>query len=271
MKYFDQRTRDLELRLHHELNNAKNAHFISLEITPENISYLRLYLFVRSKEESLQNITTRALNLFIERFRKKYKTSFKRCLLATYSKTKNKIYIHGVIFTPNIEKLKSSWSFGSSENIIIEPIQGKTAFTTFFAKKYLDSYNQIIHLYTSTNFGSDSYQSETAKIIKLNKIDLLPGENFSPIPYQPGYFISTNGIVISKKRLKTNVLSTRTYNNHIYVTLFTNKKPKSYKIAFLMCQTFKKLTQHKGFYKIIHLNNRKSDNRLSNINLKLTA
>jgi hypothetical protein len=267
MKYIDKTSRDLELRLNYELNNHKNANFIALEIDKDSIEYLKMLLLVRSISENLKNITSFALKRYFERYRKKYKTYPKHCFIATHSQTEKSIYIHGVIFTPNSQKLKDSWSFGS---IHIKPIETPDYFTNFFVNKYNQSKHNKINLYTSKHFGVEAQQNETAKIIKTKIIDLLPNESFKPIPFSNGYYISKNSVVISKKRKNTKILKTRTYNKNTYVTLFKNSKPKTYKLAYLMALTYLNLSRN-SYYKILHLNDKKSDNRLTNLKLKKVA
>jgi hypothetical protein len=267
MQYLDKTSRDLELRLNYELNNFKNANFISLEINKQNQDYLKMLLLVKSKEENLQNITSLALKRYFERYRKKFKKYPKHCFIATYSYSTKSIYIHGVAFTPNKQKLKDSWSFGSAD---IKPIKTPDYFTNYFVNKYNQSKHNKINLYTSKYFGSDAQQSETAKIIKTKIIDLYPNEQFKQIPFSNGYFISKNSVIISKKRKNPVVLKTRTYNKNVYVTLYKNSKPKSYKVAYLMARTYLKLSRNE-YYKIIHLNDKKFDNRLTNIKLQKVA
>ena len=189
-----------------------------------------------------------------------------RCMYLC-SRSAGCIYIHGVVFTPNIQKLKDSWSFGSAD---INPIETPDYFTNFFVNKYNDSKNNKINLYTSKYFGTESQKSETAKIIKTKIINLLPNESFKQIPFSNGYFISKNSIIISKKRKNPIILKKRIYNNQTYVTLFQNSKPKSYNVAYLMARTYLNLSRN-SYYKILHLNDKINDNRLTNLKLKKVA
>lgn len=267
MQYLNKTSRDLELRLNYELTNHKNANFISLEIDKESIEYIKLLLLVRSIPENLKNITSFALKRYFERYRKKFKNYPKHCFIATHSQSEKSIFIHGVAFTPNRQKLIDAWSYGSTR---INPIKTPDYFTNYFVNKYNQSKHNKINLYTSKHFGSDAQHSETAKIIKTKIIDLLPNESFKPIPFSNGYYISKNSVVISKKRKNTKILKTRTYNKNTYVTLFQNSKPKTYKVAYLMARTYLNL-EHNEYYKIIHLNDKTFDNRLKNLTLKKTA
>ena len=268
MKYLNRKTLDLEIRLNHELNNTKNANFISLEINSDSKDYIKLLLLVKDIEETNKNITSLALKRYFERYRKKYSTFPKHCLIATNSQRTNSIYIHGIIFSEHTEKLTQAWSFGT---IQLEPLINKEAVSTFFVKKYIKSKVNKIHTYTSNLFGNGVYNSEIAKIITTNVISLLPNEHFEPIPFAENYYISKTGIVISKKRTNPIILKTRLYNNHIYVNLFIKNQNKSYQVAFLMAKTYLKLSETKGRYKIVHLNNQKSDNRLQNLSLNQAA
>jgi hypothetical protein len=267
MKYIDQSNLDLELRLNYELKNNSNPNFLSLEIDNQNKIYLEQILFDKNIEITLKNITSIALKRYLKRYKRRYHQNPKYLILATYITQYDTIVLHGIIFSKNIHRLKSNWTFSEKENQEkISPIESKPSFVTFFVKKYINSKNKI-YTYSSKNFGTDAYKGKLANILKTYQIDLLPEEHFEQIPFFNGYFISKSGIVISRKREPSKVLKTYIYNNQTYVMLYQYHRAKKYRVSHLMAKTYMGLEKVTTLYKVIHLNHNTSDNNLSNLML----
>lgn len=113
-----QKARDLQVRLLEDIKHNTNGKFITL--TFSNDSICELYKEVNSKTKlkgyALDNATaTRAVRLFLERWRKKYKKSLRHWLVSElgHNGTEN-IHLHGIVWcsTEQLEQLEKIWQYG---------------------------------------------------------------------------------------------------------------------------------------------------------------
>lgn len=105
------KTRDWKVRLNEEIRTDNSGKFVTLTFNEESLNKFKNEL-KNTPPELLENeIATRAVRLFLERYRKKYKKSVKHFLITEKGHTNTeRIHLHGLIFTNNnIEKI---WQYG---------------------------------------------------------------------------------------------------------------------------------------------------------------
>lgn len=125
-----QKAREWQIRLHEEIKTATNGKFITLTFSNKSIQKLINYektytdkstgAIYKQKLNTLKGynldneIATVATRLFLERWRKKYKTSLRHWLVTElgHNGTEN-IHIHGIIWTNEpLEKVENIWQYG---------------------------------------------------------------------------------------------------------------------------------------------------------------
>lgn len=108
-----QKARTWQVRLLEDIKEHKNGKFISL--TFSNRNYAKLAREIKLKGYELDNeIATRATRLFLERWRKKYKTSLRHWLITEvgHNGTEN-IHLHGIVWTDiDLNEVERIWSYG---------------------------------------------------------------------------------------------------------------------------------------------------------------
>lgn len=106
-----QKKREWQIRLNEELKREKHAKFVTLTFNEESLSQ-----FIQEHEgkEVYNQICTRAVRLFLERWRKKTKTSVKHWLITELGHTgTERIHMHGVIFTDkSADFITETWGYG---------------------------------------------------------------------------------------------------------------------------------------------------------------
>lgn len=128
-----QKSSNWRIRLNEELKVNKNAIFVTLTFSDESLIYLENYILDKRTEinKQLSNrlskkkyskdynvhpnlIASRAIRLFLERWRKKYKKSVRHWLITELGQTSTeRLHIHGLMFT-HVDKLtiEQLWSYG---------------------------------------------------------------------------------------------------------------------------------------------------------------
>ena len=107
-----QRGNQWKVRLHEEIRNNNNAQFVTLTFSNEKFAELSEEL--SSEGYELDNdIATLATRRFLERWRKKFKTSIKHWLTTElgHSGTEN-IHLHGIVWTKNKIEIEKTWGYG---------------------------------------------------------------------------------------------------------------------------------------------------------------
>ena len=124
-----QRAREWKYRIIEDLKVHKNAKFITLTFKPEALKKLneekieKLNENTREREEinisqlkgyAKDNaIATRAVRLFLERWRKKYKKSLRHWLVTEIGgKYYESLHIHGIVWTSELDEVERIWQYG---------------------------------------------------------------------------------------------------------------------------------------------------------------
>lgn len=107
-----QKANQWKIRLFEELKNWNNPKFVTLTFTPESLKYITDTYNIKGANAC----AGKAIRLFLERWRKKYKKSLRHFLITELGQTKSeRIHLHGIIFTNEditTEKLETMWQYG---------------------------------------------------------------------------------------------------------------------------------------------------------------
>lgn len=115
-----QKARAWSVRLQEEIRHDKTGKFVTLTFSNESIKSIIADIEPGLEGYALDNeIATRAVRLFLERWRKKYKVSIKHWLIteigqgkkAKHRGTEN-IHIHGILFTDKKDDIEKIWQYG---------------------------------------------------------------------------------------------------------------------------------------------------------------
>ncbi|MEM0173380.1 MAG: hypothetical protein QXI16_02620, partial [Sulfolobaceae archaeon] len=120
------KAREWKVRLNEEIRHDDTGKFITLTFSDESLIKLEKELLEKAKtiHDKRYNyksaihpniIATRAVRLFLERWRKKFKTSVKHWFITELgSNSTERIHLHGIIFTnQNTETIKNIWQYGN--------------------------------------------------------------------------------------------------------------------------------------------------------------
>lgn len=107
------KAREWKIRLSEEIRTNNSGTFVTLTFDEDSLNKFKEE-FKESHEQTIENeIATRAVRLFLERWRKSYKKSLKHWLITEKGHENTKrIHLHGIIFTKNIEAIKKHWKYG---------------------------------------------------------------------------------------------------------------------------------------------------------------
>lgn len=112
-----QKKRNWQVRLHEELRTDRTGKFVTLSYSDENLTKLEneIKSYSNLKGYDLDNETaTLSIRRFLERWRKRNKTSVKHWLITELGQTNTeRLHIHGIIFTNDIESIKQTWQYGN--------------------------------------------------------------------------------------------------------------------------------------------------------------
>lgn len=119
-----QKARGWQIRLLEDLKKHKNGKFITLTFSNESIKKIHETIKADEKEnqqnyettgyEIDNEIATKAMRLFLERWRKKYKRSLRHWMVTEigHAGTEN-IHMHGIVWTNiNLKEVEKIWSYG---------------------------------------------------------------------------------------------------------------------------------------------------------------
>lgn len=114
MECMKRKSNDWRVRLNEEIRENKVCTFVTLTLSNEN--YKELYKEVDNNLEvyDIDNeIATKAIRRFLERWRFKYKKSIKHWLVTElgHNGTEN-IHLHGLIWSDNIKEIEEIWKYG---------------------------------------------------------------------------------------------------------------------------------------------------------------
>lgn len=157
-----QKANEWKVRLHEELKVTKYPYFVTLTFSPEALE--ELCNKYNLKESNA--VAGKAVRLFLERVRKKYKKSIKHWLITELGQDKTeRIHLHGILFMEypiTVEWLEKFWTYGKCDN-------GKfcNSRTIFYIVKYLTKIDTkhkgyIPQIFCSAGLGKN-YINEFAK------------------------------------------------------------------------------------------------------------
>ncbi len=192
MECKNQKSRQWQVRLHEEIRHDKTGKFVTLTFSDEEYKKLSEEITGVTDYNLDNEIATLATRRFLERWRKKYKTSVKHWLVTELGhKGTENIHIHGVIWTKEsketIEKIwKYGWTYIADEtnggyvnektiNYIVKYINkidqdhpnynNKILTSAGIGKKYLERTDIKLNKYNGTK-TNETYQ--TRQGLKLN-------------------------------------------------------------------------------------------------------
>nr|QJB21307.1 MAG: replication initiator protein [Microvirus sp.] len=109
-----QKKRNWQVRLLEEIKTDRTGKFITFTFSEEAIHELENDIEIKNLNTIIDNeIASLAVRRFLERWRKKYKKSVKHWFITELGHNgTERIHIHGIIFTNNIEAIKDIWKYG---------------------------------------------------------------------------------------------------------------------------------------------------------------
>lgn len=109
MECMKKKAREWQIRLQEEIRHNKNGKFITLTFSNEELEKLR-----ENENETENDIATKAIRRFLERWRKKFKKSVKHwfCTELGHNGTE-RIHLHGILWTDeNHITIQQIWKYG---------------------------------------------------------------------------------------------------------------------------------------------------------------
>ena len=108
-----QKQREWQIRLGEEIRTDNSGKFVTLTLSNENMQELGNAIESFATGYVKDNlIATLAVRRFLERWRKKYKKSVKHWLITEWGEITNRMHLHGIIFTDEVEDIKNIWKYG---------------------------------------------------------------------------------------------------------------------------------------------------------------
>ncbi len=106
------KARSWNIRLQEDIKKNKNGHFVTLTFNEESL--IKLGEKIALTGYNLENeITTKAIRLFLERWRKRTGKSVRHWFVNELGhKGTERIHIHGIIWTDEPEKIDTTWGYG---------------------------------------------------------------------------------------------------------------------------------------------------------------
>ena len=107
-----QKAREWQIRLSEDIKELKNGIFVTLTFNTKSL--IELSKGINAEGYALDNaIAKKAVRRFLERWRKKHKTSVKHWLVTELGhEGTERIHMHGIIFTNKIDDVKNIWKYG---------------------------------------------------------------------------------------------------------------------------------------------------------------
>ena len=109
-----QKKRNWQVRLLEEIKHDKTGKFVTLTFSEEALECLSKDVVIKNMDSIIENeMATLAVRRFLERWRKKHKKSVKHWLITELGHNgTERIHLHGIIFTNEIEDVKNLWKYG---------------------------------------------------------------------------------------------------------------------------------------------------------------
>lgn len=104
-----QKSRNWKIRLYEEIKACPSASFVTLTFAEESLCELKK----QSNIDDDNDIATIAVRRFLERWRKRRKTSVKHWLITEKGHTNTKrIHLHGIIWSKDKNLIEETWKYG---------------------------------------------------------------------------------------------------------------------------------------------------------------
>lgn len=167
------KAREWHARLMEDIKVNKNGIFVTLTFSNESLKKLSKDVKGRTDWETQNMIATRAVRLFLERWRKHTSKSPRHWLITELGhKNTERIHLHGIIWTNEKWRIKEHWQYGwiwdgNKKNEKIENyVNGRTAsyITKYITKQDLDHVGYRPVILNSAGIGrayTDGYNSKT--------------------------------------------------------------------------------------------------------------
>ena len=168
MECMGQKSRGWKVRLQEDIKIHKNGKFATLTFSNESIK--ELGKDIKSDGYDRDNeIAKLGVRRFLERWRKKYGKSVRHWLVTELGhKGTENIHLHGIIYSNNVEDIKSIWGYGFV--YIGEYCNSKTInyISKYVTKRDLDHKEYQPKILTSAGIGGNYRESFNAKLNKYN-------------------------------------------------------------------------------------------------------
>lgn len=166
--------REWAIRLNEEIKEKKNAKFVTLTFSEEELTKLeevaksdikQIKLKRYEKEIDIRNETAKiAVRRYLERVRKRTKKSIRHWLVTELGhEGTERIHLHGLIFTEEPEKIETDWKYGYVH--VGDYVNEKTInyITKYIYKNDKDHKEYIPKVLASSGLGARYIKSENAK------------------------------------------------------------------------------------------------------------
>lgn len=109
-----QKKRNWQVRLLEEIKHDRTGKFVTLTFSEEALESLSKDVEIKNMDSIIENeIATLAIRRFLERWRKKHKKSVKHWFITELGHNgTERIHLHGIIFTNEIEAIREIWKYG---------------------------------------------------------------------------------------------------------------------------------------------------------------
>ncbi len=108
-----QKSRQWQVRLTEEVRNDKTGKFVTLTFSDEALEELGKEIKGLDGYDKDNEIATKAMRRYLERWRKKHKKSVKHWFVTELGTTRTeRIHMHGIMWTNEIEDIEKIWKYG---------------------------------------------------------------------------------------------------------------------------------------------------------------
>lgn len=174
------RQREWRVRLQEEIKHDKTGKFVTLTFSEEALEKVQ-----KEAESKNANIVAgKAIRLFTERWRKKYKKTIKHWLIAELGhENTERLHLHGILFTElDEEGIAERWQYGKVDTGYSMNEKCINYITKYVTKVDKDHKGFIGKIFTSKGIGKKYIGGWDSKIAKKNNEYRLPGGNKTSLP-----------------------------------------------------------------------------------------
>lgn len=188
-----QKSREWMIRLSEDIKEHKNGVFVTLTFSPEAIAKIieedkepedrkRKHEWKdlkKLKGYDLDNaIATKAVRLFLERWRKKYKKSIRHWLVTElgHGKTEH-LHLHGILWTEHVEDIRKIWGYGyvwDGYNVNTKRINYVNENTIAYITKYITKMDEKHLNYKPVILTSNGIGAAYSKTLAFQKNGYKP-------------------------------------------------------------------------------------------------